>query len=105
MSALGTLGTALTTTLPAMQWNSACSVGQLALFNAGVKQINQFDTNQAVHPVPEISQGGLYIPSRGHLKLFEGDWIGYDPVTGEVILISAATAASSGTWVHTPGTP
>lgn len=100
--ALKTLGTAATTTLSAIQWNSVYNVSDLAALNALIKQ----QTSQGqkgsttIFPAPTINQGGLFVPARGHWRLLEGDWLGVDPVTGDVILITAASAAGA-SWVHT----
>lgn len=98
--ALLTLGTAATTTLSAVKWNSVMSVADLAALNALIKYIDGNSAAPTYKPIPSISQGVLYIPSRGQLKLFEGDYIGVDPNTGQPIVLSAATAAAA-SWVHT----
>jgi hypothetical protein len=47
-----------------------------------------------------VREGILYVPNRGQLRLYPGDWIAYDPVTKFPILVSAAAAAGAN-WVHT----
>ncbi|MCI0560289.1 MAG: hypothetical protein MN733_17525 [Nitrososphaera sp.] len=98
--ALLTLGTAAATTLPAIRWNSVMSVADLAALNTFIKYIDGNSADPTYIPNPSISQGVLYIPSRGQVKLFEGDYIGVDPNTGQPIVLSAATAAAA-SWVHT----
>lgn len=46
------------------------------------------------------TQGQLYIPNRGYLKVLPGDWIGVDN-RGWPILLSADTIAN-GLWTHAP---
>jgi len=102
--ALKTLGTNAQTTLSAAQWNSAMSVADLASLNALFK----FTTSTlSLQPAPTtfapnamISQGKICHPIRGIWKLMEGDWIGADPNTGDIIVLSAPTAAAA-SWVHT----
>ena len=97
--ALLTMGTAATTTLSAVKWNSAMAVADLAAFNALVKyQGSRAPTTS--QPLPEINQGLLYHPHRGIWKLFEGDYLALDPVTGEVYVVNSASAAGA-SWVHT----
>lgn len=45
------------------------------------------------------TDGKLYIPNRGWLKVYPGDWIGVDN-RGWPILLSADTIAN-GLWTHT----
>lgn len=47
-----------------------------------------------------VNAGQLYIPNRGFLKVFPGDWIGVDN-RGWPILLSADTIAN-GLWTHVP---
>src|SRR5215471_1880451 len=99
--ALKTLGTAGTTTLSAAQWNSAMAVGDLAALNALFKFISSSASLQpapassAFKPNNLIERGLLMHPTRGIWKLFEGDWIGADPNTGDIIVLSAPTAAAA----------
>ncbi|MCI0564279.1 MAG: hypothetical protein MN733_37880 [Nitrososphaera sp.] len=102
--ALVTLGTAATTTLSALKWNAQPVAADLAAINALFKY--QSFTEPSVPgpvsfiPVPMINQGILYVPERGQLKLYPGDYIAADPNTGHFVLISAATAAAA-SWQHT----
>lgn len=44
----------------------------------------------------------LVVPSRGTLKVFPGDYVAYDPITGWPILVSGAAVAQSGSlWTFT----
>jgi hypothetical protein len=103
--ALLTLGTATTTTLSAIRWNSAlsgvssnASISDLAALNALMKQQGS-RASTTVLPLPTVNQGGLFIPTRGHFRLYEGDYVAVDPVTGEVLVINAASAAGA-SWVR-----
>lgn len=97
--ALATMGTTAQTTLSALKWNSSVNVSDLALLNALIKQQGS-RASTMIQPLPTVSQGGLYVPSRGHWRLYEGDYLAVDPVTGEVIVVNAASAAGA-SWVHT----
>jgi hypothetical protein len=46
-----------------------------------------------------VREGFLYVPNRGYLRIYPGDFIAYDPATGFPILVSAAAAAGA-SWVH-----
>lgn len=46
------------------------------------------------------TQGQLYVPNRGFLKVLPGDWVGVDN-RGWPILLSADTIAN-GLWTHSP---
>jgi len=105
MSALGTLGTASTTKLPAFQWYSGFnattySAKVLALFNADVHQQGKYAPKSTVFkPLPTIAQGVLYIPWRQcAIQLQQGDVIAADPTTGECFVIDSTTAATSANW-------
>lgn len=95
--ALGTLGTAATDTLSAVEYHAVMSVSDLAELNALAR--DQGTGASTIYPIPMVQAGMLYVPDRGTLKLFEGDWIGIDPVTGMMIVINAASAAGA-SWVH-----
>jgi hypothetical protein len=46
------------------------------------------------------TDGKLFIPNRGVLKVYPGDWVAVDTL-GWPILVSAYSVAN-GTWVHNP---
>ena len=56
------------------------------------------DTQQTVMSGSFTKAGMLFVPRRGYLKVFEGDWVGVDS-RGWPILLSADTIAS-GPWTH-----
>ena len=100
--ALKTLGTAATTTLQAAQWNSGMAPGDLAALNALFKYGSGVGSSPApvtYRPLIVLAHGMMWIPGRGSLKLYEGDWVGADPNTGLPVLLNAATAAAA-SWVH-----
>ena len=116
--ALGTLGTAATTTLHSiiageggLLFSGVGKQGQLnvALFNGAIKDDqtgNLLRTNPLFGfdgQLTGTTTGGctLTIPNRGILRVFAGDIIGYDTTTGWPILVSATAAAGAG-WVHSP---
>lgn len=98
--ALRTLGTNATTSLQAVLFNPSSGVmtdSDLAALNALVK--------------PDVGKSGLlgtyfqregqlYIPARGYIKIFAGDYVAVDAATGWPILLSAA-AIAGGPYTHT----
>jgi len=44
--------------------------------------------------------GFLYVPRRGVLKVFQGDFVAVDTQTGWPILVSGAAGAANPSWVH-----
>lgn len=46
-------------------------------------------------------QGQLYIPNRGWLKVFPGDYVCVDTQTGWPILVSNRAISANPSWVHT----
>lgn len=94
--ALKTFGSAATTTLAALPWNSQASQADVALIAANI-----LDDKNVAHPIyPGAFQhnGLLFIPNRGSLKLLPGDYVAYDS-TGWPILVSA-NAIAGASWVH-----
>lgn len=58
------------------------------------------DDQNVSHPIIPASFGSngiLYVPNRGQLKMLPGDYVAVDPTTGWPILISKR-AAASGPW-------
>lgn len=99
-----TLGTSATTTLVAVSFSHAPAT----LSDADLATINQdiLDDLNVAHPQAQlIGTGGfvraglLYVPNRGVLKVFDGDYVGVDP-NGWPILVSKNSIAGSG-WTHT----
>lgn len=120
-----TMGTTAQTTLTAVQWShvadgATSAVGSLLLpadlatMNAlvkfdtppsgGIGPFNDLGNPGASAPGPFTAighNGMLYVPRRGFLKIYEGDFVAVDPVTGWPILISGFSANTSPAWVHT----
>ena len=92
-----TLGTAATTTLTALQYQSGMTPADLATINAGI--LND-QVGKPAYANCFTTYGTLYIPNRGVLQLIPGDYVAFDPATGFPILISA-TAAAGASYVHT----
>lgn len=118
-----TLGTNGTTTLTAIPWpdlTSAVQQADIAALNALITDDvpNQFTppaTPAASTPYPSttvrnliansISQNGLlFVPNRGVLRLFPGDWIGVDATGWPILLspmaISGITGGPATSWTH-----
>lgn len=104
--ALGTLVTAATKTIPAIQWTSgirtANFVSNLAALNASIKHQPWGQTPGNLYggsiatfrPNAAIGQGRLEIPGRGCLRLFENDVVAVDPTSGEVFVLHNQTATN-----------
>jgi len=95
-----TLGTNLTTSLPALAYTAGIGgliPADVATLNNAIKD----DLNPAHPSVPGAFTvgGSLYIPRRGWLQIFPGDYVAVDS-RGWPILLSADTAAN-GPWTHT----
>ena len=99
-----TLGTSATTSLVAVSFSQDPSVllpADLATVDYGI-----LDDQTTGHPHASISgigglvrQGKLFVPNRGSLTIYPGDYIAYDVTTGWPILVSAY-AIASGPWTH-----
>lgn len=95
--ALQTAGTSTTSVLRTIKWTTNMNAADLATFNA----FATYDyTNTIKKPTPTLTQGMLWDPERGSQKLFPGDYVVVDPVSGLVFTISAA-AAAGGSFVIT----
>lgn len=99
-----TLGTAANNTLVAVAFSQDPSVllpADLATINGHI--LDDLTTGNPVASVSGIGglvrQGKLYVPNRGSLIIYPGDYIAYDTTTGWPILVSALAAAGA-SWVH-----
>lgn len=96
-----TLGTTAQTSLnPALQfllgYNSGMAPADVASMSTHIKN----DLNGAHPLIPESfsSNGLLYVPNRGILKMLPGDWVGIDS-QGWPILVSKNSVANAA-WTH-----
>lgn len=100
--ALGTGGTAATTTLKSLLVSGAMGAGatgaaNVAAFNVLVKAQN---TYARVEPTAFSLTGLLYLPGkRGVIQCLPGDYIMVDPTSGWPIVVSPQ-AISGGGFVH-----
>ncbi len=109
-----TLGTAATTTLTAVQYSPApnLTTDDWRVIMAGILDDGESSVGgpaitenwraaNTKGPVPGAfhSNGLLYIPNRGVLRVIQGDFVAFDTQTGWPILVSAVAAAAAG-WVH-----
>lgn len=95
-----TLGTNATTTLTAVQWaqgGSGLLPADIATINNGIK--SDMNNIHRREPGAFVREGLLYIPARGVLKLFPGDYVGIDS-QGWPILVSK-NSITNGPWTHT----
>ena len=96
-----TLGSTATSSLnPALQFLPGYGSGMAAADIASMSVHIKNDINGAHPIVPESfsSNGLLYVPNRGILKMLPGDWVGIDS-QGWPVLISKNSIANSN-WVH-----
>lgn len=66
-----------------------------------VKIRDDLINGQPIFPGAYEQRGMLWIPNRGHIRVFVGDIIAVDPTTGWPIVISKLAAAGA-SWVHVP---
>lgn len=95
-----TLGTNATTSLTSLLWSASMSAADFATLQQAIKydggpQIGQTFPGALV----KGNAGQLFIPRRGVLQVFPGDYVGVDSTTGWPILVSAE-AIASGPWTH-----
>lgn len=86
-----TFGSLATTTLTAVQFSpdaTTLSEADLATVAQGIYNQDVLARSFVKRGVPgAFSRSGvLYIPERGYLKLFAGDWVAIDPFTGWPLL-------------------
>jgi hypothetical protein len=96
-----TLGTSATTSLnPALQflpgYNSGIAAADVASMSTHIK--NDLNGSHPIIPESFSSNGLLYVPNRGILKMLPGDWVGIDS-QGWPILVSKNSIANA-SWTH-----
>lgn len=97
-----TLGTTAQTSLTALKYLPGYGSGMLAADIATINNLIKDDINVA-HPRwgggSFSSNGILYVPNRGPVQLYPGDYVGVDN-EGFPIVVSKYSIAN-GNWVHT----
>ncbi|PWT78217.1 MAG: hypothetical protein C5B60_01515 [Chloroflexi bacterium] len=96
--ALLTAGTSTTTVLRALQWNRNMNPTDLAALHA-LCTLSYTSANPAYNPGMVFDRGMVYYPNRGALRLFDGDYIIADPVSGFYWPVNGA-AFTGGSFVH-----
>ena len=96
--ALKTLGTNASTSLSAILMSGSMAASDVQSLSVGI--LDDQIASHPVYPGAFSSQGLLYVPNRGVLKVLPGDYVAYDTTTGWPILLSAY-AAASGPYTHT----
>ena len=100
--ALLTFGTNANNSLRAVQFgpNGVMTDADLAAFNALVQpNYGGANPNDGKLGTYVSREGQLFIPNRGWVKVFSGDWLVTDPTTGFPFLISK-NAVLSGPYAH-----
>lgn len=119
-----TCGTAGTTTLTAIPWPDLTSItaaADVAAINALIlddvpllylsgnagTSTNQNTTQQGAKQnlMPTaLGLGQLFIPNRGILKVYPGDWIGVDGFGFPVLISGRSIGTSTASWAHSGNT-
>lgn len=98
--ATGTLGTNANNSLTSLKFLKGYGSGQPASAWAAMNIIkNDLVNGNPLIPFSFTDNGLLYVPNRGVLKVFEGDYVGVDN-QGWPILVSKNSIAN-GNWTHT----
>jgi hypothetical protein len=98
--ATGTLGTNLTTSLTALNWNNMSAVADVAAIGALIKGQ---DSAANISPGAFAKSGRLHFPGRkGFLLLLPGDYIGVDANGWPIVVSSQSIASGSTSWTHNP---
>jgi hypothetical protein len=95
--ATSTLGTTLTTSLTSLVNNAAMAPADVATITQAIK--DDLNVAHPVYPGAYSTHDLLYIPNRGVLRVFPGDFVGVD-ANGWPLLVSAYSIATGG-WTHT----
>lgn len=97
-----TLGSNANNSLTALKYLPGWNSGMAAADVATLAQLILNDQGNSDQIMPEAfsSNGLLYVPNRGVLKVLPGDWVGVD-AAGWPILVSADAVADGATsWTH-----
>jgi hypothetical protein len=99
--ALLTCGTAAVGSLRALAWSTNMNTADLAALNAlcTYEQSSASGGAAPYMPQPVFDRGLIYYPMRGALRIFPGDYIVADPVSGFYQIINAA-GFTGGSYVH-----
>lgn len=97
-----TIGTSLTTSLVAIQWQpGGLNANDLATIN---ELIHNVSDGQIRKRSCYVENGLLFIPARSisdeWITLTAGDWVAVDSSTGWPIVIPSAVMAASTAWTH-----
>lgn len=96
--ALGTLGTAATTSLVSLVWNPMSLVADVAAIAANIK--SQGNPTHPIAPGAFSKSGRLSFPGRrGFILLSPGDYVAYDNF-GWPIVVSNQSITSGSSWSH-----
>lgn len=115
--ALTTMGTSATTTLRGLHMDGNLSAADGATLRANIKYDGVYANaawtriqNAQIYPDGFTFQGGqglLYVPRRGVLNVFPGDYVAYDPQGWPVLIAGWSISGSGSTGWSGPsaGTP
>lgn len=122
---MGTAGTTTLTAIPYPDLQGGGISGQAADFaamnalilddvpllylsgNAGTstnQNTTQQGAKQNLMPTAFVREGQLFIPNRGVLKLFPGDWIGVDGFGWPILVSGRSIGTSTASWAHSGNT-
>lgn len=102
-----TMGTTAQTSLTALAFSHVAADADMATLNALIKvdipvagALGEGPVGSTFVTQAFAKNGFLYVPRRGVLKVFQGDFVAVDPATGWPILVSGAAGAANPQWVH-----
>jgi hypothetical protein len=98
--ATSTLGTNLTSSLTALNWNPMSAVADIATIAEALQGQNAFGRH-----VPQFfaSNGRLQFPGRrGFILLQTGDYIAVDANGWPIVVSNQSIASGSTSWTHVP---
>lgn len=64
--------------------------------------LNDLNPTHPIQPGSWSQNGLLYIPRRGVVKVFEGDWVFVDNLGWPIVVSKNSITSGSTVWVHSP---
>lgn len=96
-----TFGTAATSSLTALQFSPGADMLDADIATICLNIKNDVLSGHLVIPNSFSRNGQLFIPNRGVLKLYPGDYVAVDTNSGWPIIVpSSVVAAGSSPWTH-----
>lgn len=96
--ALLTAGTVANNGLDAVAFSKGLSAADVAGIALKIK--NDKNVSFPIYPGAFSSQGLLYIPNRGVLKVLDGDYVCVDEFGWPILVAAGSIASGSTDWAH-----